>query len=62
MTLQRNQFEGAIVEIYMQALISVQSLQIKEFVIESMQDLSKQFKKLHMELMLTVPAPLEWNK
>ncbi|EFO96835.1 hypothetical protein CRE_17208 [Caenorhabditis remanei] len=57
----RNQFEGAIVEIYMQALISVQSLQIKEFVIESMQDLSKQFKKLHMELILTVPAPLEWN-
>ncbi|CAL2052793.1 unnamed protein product [Caenorhabditis brenneri] len=57
----RNQFEGAVVELFMQAMISVQSLEIKEFVIESVQDLSKSFKKLHMELIMTVPAPLEWN-
>uniref|UniRef100_A0A1I7SZV7 Glyco_18 domain-containing protein n=1 Tax=Caenorhabditis tropicalis TaxID=1561998 RepID=A0A1I7SZV7_9PELO len=57
----RNQFEGAVVEIFMQALIAVQSLEIKEFVIESIGDLSKAMKKLHMEIILTVPAPLEWS-
>lgn len=57
----RNQFEGAVVELYMQALISTQSLQIKEYVIESMQDLWKIMRKLHLQVIYTVPAPLEWD-
>uniref|UniRef100_A0A8R1DFR2 Glyco_18 domain-containing protein n=1 Tax=Caenorhabditis japonica TaxID=281687 RepID=A0A8R1DFR2_CAEJA len=57
----RNQFNGAVVEFYMQALIALQSLQYKDLMIEIMQDLSKKFRKLKLSIVYTVPAPLDWN-
>ncbi|CAI5456745.1 unnamed protein product [Caenorhabditis angaria] len=55
----RNEFDGAVVEIYMQALMTMQSLQAKVYIIETMEQIAKVFKKSALEVIYTVPAPLD---
>ncbi|CAI2355515.1 unnamed protein product [Caenorhabditis sp. 36 PRJEB53466] len=58
---KRNEFDGGVVEMYMQSLIALQSLEEKELVIETVTALSVSMKKAGLQSILTVPAPLEYN-
>ncbi|CAI5444313.1 unnamed protein product [Caenorhabditis angaria] len=57
----RNEFDGAVIEIFLQSLMTIQSLQAKVYIIEAMEDVSKVFKKSNLEVIYTVPAPLDYK-
>ncbi|CAB3410154.1 unnamed protein product [Caenorhabditis bovis] len=55
----RNQFDGLVVELYTQAVVTMQSLEVKTFLVETMEQLAKVFHKSELQVIFTIPAPLD---
>ncbi|CAB3402365.1 unnamed protein product [Caenorhabditis bovis] len=55
---QKNEFDGIVVEFYLQAIMVENSMEAKLYIIETMEEIADIFHKRNLEVIFTVPQPL----